>query len=261
MKPIPAPTSRDHGGSDSPPASASDLLKGSYSNANRRSADIAAQSTAQQAYPWLLLLSTAIAVFFAFLYITKPYVGATKGQDIGDTAETRSAAKQGNAKPGLLPDRNRLPGDGASDPATSQAVGSVQTPATPPVHSRFEETNMRVQHILTATTEDGHVSRIDLEVPVLYQSRSLRWSPKEVARARELLVELMDYQDKSRQLRSQGEGLLREWNELVGQSIPASRLRADSPSLPENQNAAKTSSTPIDTTTRDAVEIQTKEAP
>ena len=118
---------------------------------------------------------------------------------------------------------------------------------------------MRMQHILTATANDGSISRIDLEVPVLYRSRQLRWSPAEVARAEDLMIQLMEYQDRSRQLRAQGEKLLTDWNALIGQSIPASRLRADSPSIPANQKDGQAASGPVDTTTSDAIELKDKE--
>ena len=118
---------------------------------------------------------------------------------------------------------------------------------------------MRVQHILTATSNDGHVSRIDLEVPVLYQSRQLRWSPSEVEEANELMLRLMDYQDRSRMLKSQGEQLLTDSNALIGKSIPASKLRADSPSIPDNQHAALSLTGSSDAGSNDAVEIDSKE--
>jgi hypothetical protein len=79
------------------------------------------------------------------------------------------------------------------------------------------------------------MDRIDINVPVLYQSRNLRWTPQECASARELLTRLMDYQEKSLQLRIEGAGLLDSWNQLVGKSLPTAELRADSPTLPDNQ--------------------------
>lgn len=260
MKPIPAPSAPESSPGEPVPATASDLLRapsGRPSQANRRSA----QASIQQAYPWLLAASTSIAVLFGLMYINKPVVVATQGAESTEVAAQDEPASVGARKTGLLPDRNRLPGDDTLKVTDPESALPQQLPTAAPVHSRFEETNMRVQHILTATTEDGHVSRIDLEVPVLYQSRNLRWTPAEVARARELLVQLMDYQHKTRELRSQGEVLLRSWNDLVGQSIPAPCLRADSPSLPENQKDVVAVGGPLDTTTRDAIEIQPKEAP
>lgn len=255
MKPIPAPSSQDETSTDSNPSSASDLLKSpSYSKSNRRSP----QAAANRAYPWLLAISTAVAVVFGLLYIKKPVVIAGVDQQAGDEEALTETQPGGSKKqPALLPATGNLPGEKAvSKDASSGNPGPL---TTAPIHSRYEETNMRVQHILNATSEDGHISRIDLEVPVLYQSRNLRWSPAEVARAEELMVRLMDYQDKSRQLRSEGEQLLIDWNVLIGKSIPASRLRADSPSIPENQQSALILSGPADTSTRDAIAIDPEE--
>lgn len=267
MKPIPAPSAAEESPPphDATPASAAELLKspaGRPSHSNRRSL----QSSVQQAYPWLLALSTAVAVLFALLYINKDYVviqdgvAETQADSTQPDSSTGPVAK-GGSKVSLLPDRRSLPGEKPGATEKPETAIPNQIEGTAPLHARYEETNMRVQHILNATTEGGHVSRIDLEVPVLYQSRQLRWTPAEVDRAREILVQLMDYQDKSRQLRSQGEGLLHAWNELVGRSIPASRLRADSPSLPQNQNDVTAVGGALDTTTRDAIEIQPKEQP
>jgi len=254
MKPIPAPSSRDGSPADIPP-STSDLIKSTpagFANTNRRSP----QASVNRAYPWLLLLSTAVAVVFGFMYITKPVVVA--GMDVEDSSKGQALDAQGqdSGKPTLLPGTDALPGEHGAAAVTQ---GDPRKLTTAPIHSRFEETNMRVQHILTATSDDGHVSRIDLEVPVLYQSRNLRWTPAEVTRAQDLMVRLMDYQDKSRQLRSQGEELLADWNDLIGKSIPASRLRADSPSIPENQHHAIKALSPSDTSTPSAVEIDSKE--
>ena len=121
---------------------------------------------------------------------------------------------------------------------------------------QFEQTNLRVQHILTADTPDGHVANIDIDVPVLYQSRNLRWTPAEVAQARQLLIQLSDYQDKTRQLRAEGATLLASWNQLVEKSIPAGVVRADSPSLPSNQQDAADAPRPAGLDTNEAIRIQ-----
>ena len=89
--------------------------------------------------------------------------------------------------------------------------------------------------MLDAEFPSGDVSRIIVDVPVLYRSRNLRWSQDEAARARILLERLAAYQDQVRNLRSEGTLLLDEWNSLMTASIPGAALRADSPSLPANQ--------------------------
>lgn len=259
MKPIPAPSAAEEVRQEASPSPASDLLRsaaGRHSQSNRRSP----HSFLQRAYPWLLALSTATALFFGLMYINKDYV--VIGNEREELpADSPDPAMIGEGVATLLPNRQNLPGDQPAPVGNPEPAIPKQLDGTAPLHARYEETNMRVQHILNATTESGHISRIDLEVPVLYQSRQLRWSADEVIRAREILVQLMDYQDKSRQLRAQGEGLLRSWNDLVGHSIPSVRLRADSPSLPENQKDVMAVGGALDTTTRDAIEIQPKEDP
>lgn len=227
MKPLPSPKPGDgRTASESMPSLPSALPPqvGSYSKSNRR----VSSSSAQRAYPWLLLASTTAAAVFCMMYVTKPVIVTTgeAAQSRGETPAPRPADKEASGK-GLLPSSRNLPGESA---------GSDRSAIRPPVTSSFEETNLRVQHILSAEAPGGHASRIDLEVPVLYQSRNLRWTHAEVAEARELLVRLTDYQEKSRSLRSEGVALMDAWNSLIERSLPTDGLRADSPSLPFNQS-------------------------
>ena len=153
-----------------------------------------------------------------------------------------------------MPDRNRLPGDALqqTQPAVragNPSAGSASAPA-------FEQTNLRIQHILTAEAPGGLLAKIDLDVPVLYQSRNLRWTPSEVAEARELLARLEDYQEKSRSLRTEGIELLESWNQLVERSIPSADLRADSPTLPTNQQDAADSPRPVGLDTTESIQIK-----
>ena len=151
------------------------------------------------------------------------------------------------ANPGIMPDKDRLPGEMPTD--------SASRPDSPTV-TPFEHTNLRIQHILTAEAPGGHTSRIDLDVPVLYQSRNLRWTPAEVAKARELLIRLADYQEKSRTLRLEGMELLESWNHLIENSVPAADLRADSPTLPTNQQDAADTPRPAGLNTTELIQIQ-----
>lgn len=237
-------------------------------------------------YPWLLLLSTGIAALFCFMYITKPVMplvappaskptGAnTKPYPIPETsvADHPAAAAETSAvtpptaadKPvppvaSMLPDAKRLPGDSA-----------VTTAAKPPVHvdprqqdlpvpspvPTFEETNVHIQHVLTAAAPGGDLSRIVLNVPVLYQSRNLRWTASEVDESRELLKRLATYQENSRALREEGTKLLAAWNHLVELSIPTPVLRADSPSLPANQDQGVRTPQPAGLDTTESIQIQ-----
>ncbi len=230
---------------------------GSFSKTNRRTAS----SPVQRAYPWLLMASTIMAGTFCLLYITKPVIVAAGNKETtAAKPETRSApaSNPANTKSvSLLPDKDRLPGDSNNPAATNTSPANPRRSILPPSHAtNFEETNLRIQHILTAEAPGGHVDRIDLEVPVLYQSRSLRWTPDEVAQARDLLARLMDYQEKSQSMRAEGMQLLDAWNRLIGNSLPAHDLRADSPSLPANQVDTAESPRLADSLSNGSIQIQ-----
>jgi len=190
----------------------------------------------QRAYPWLLVSSTALAALFCGLYMTKPVIVAGQQPGPAATAQAPSPSPVLAASPSrppeadsLLPRSGTLPGDVTKpQPADPRRFTSAQ--AGP--ESAYEQTNLQIQHVLKAQGPDGlDLGKIDLKVPVLYRSRALRWTPEEIARARDLMARISDYQEASRYLREEGNSLLTEWNALVGESIPASSLRADSPSL------------------------------
>lgn len=228
---------------------------GDYSAANRRATPAC---SAQRAYPWLLFASTAVAASFCLLYITKPVIipapamiaptSAGKSAITTSSSTPSPAVSEGSASPNLIPSRDALPGETPSD--------SRSTLPGPPSVSAFEETNLRVQHVLTAEAPGGNLDRIILDVPVLYRSRELRWTADEVAEARKLLVQLMDYQEKCRALRSEGSDLLSAWNRLIEKSLPATELRADSPSLPANQLDAADSPRPAGLISTESIQIR-----
>lgn len=229
---------------------------GSYSKANRR----VGSCTLQSCYPWLLATSTAIAALFCLLYITKPVI-VPPATSLGNTPATPPAPpehpKRQAPQNNLLPGTHSLPGEASSSAAVKPTPADPRRALpSPPTSSAFEETNLRIQHVLTAEAPGGHLDRIDIDVPVLYQSRNLRWNAAETAEARKLLTRLMDHQEKTHQLRSDGVELLDAWNALVSKSIPASDLRADSPSLPDNQEDAADAPRPAGFTTTDSIEIQ-----
>ena len=219
---------------------------------NRR----AAACPVQRAYPWLLLTSTALAALFCGLYMTKPVIVA--GRQPGPAATANSPAPtlasiQPDPADSLLPRAGALPGDITKpQPADPRRLASAQ--AGP--ENAFEETNLQIQHVLKAQGPNGEdLGKIDLKVPVLYRSRALRWTPEEVAKARQLMVRIGNYQEASRIIRNEGNSLLAEWNTLVGSSIPTAVLRADSPSLTGDlQPAAGTEG--LDST--QAIEIQNR---
>ncbi|RYD21587.1 MAG: hypothetical protein EOP88_10805 [Verrucomicrobiaceae bacterium] len=252
MKPLPAQNPASSRPSDTampalPPAL--NPQPASFSTANRR----ASVGTGQRVYPWLLCTSTMVAAAFCLLYITKPVVMASQQSSTGFSESPVFAATPPPVAHGasLMPGKDRLPGEKPS--ATAPAATA---PASRNLQAAFEQTNLRIQHILTAEAPGGHLARIDLDVPVLYQSRNLRWTPEEVAQARELLTRLADYQEKTQTLRAEGAELLDAWNQLVERSIPASQLRADSPTLPTNQQDAADTPRPAGLDTTELIKIQ-----
>jgi len=222
---------------------------GTYSAANRRNSP----GGSDRIYPILLIFSTLLAGTFCFLYITKPVrivptaiTPVSHPPAIKPTPPAAATAKP--IAPGIL-----LPGE-ASLPGEKKTASSP--PAEVPATSPFEETNLRIQHVLNAESPDGEISRIVLNVPVLYQSRNLRWTLQDVAEARVLLNRLADYQEKSVALRSEGAALLASWNHLVEKSIPSQDVRADSPSLPANQQGAAASPQPAELSTPQSIQLQ-----
>lgn len=215
----------------------------------------------QRSYPWLLLASTGLAAVFCGLYLTKPVIAAgTPPQALAQDSSFEPApppppgpAPARSAGAPLLPDSSALPGDGRAKPqaADPRVLKSAETgPA-----ASYEETNLRIQHVLKAQGPDGEdLGKIMLEVPVLYGSRSLRWTPEEIARARDLLVRIGDYQEKTRALQAEGAALLSEWNGLVEDSVPTEVLRADSPSL--TRDALLNPAEGLDSS--EAIEIQSR---
>lgn len=215
----------------------------------------------QRSYPFLLLASTGVAALFCFLYVTKP-VSMTPNMAISSPPEVKpplqdvTPAVQASAdtEPSLYPNADVLPGEAVVDLKPPMTHQSNQIPV-PSLVSPFEETNLRVQHVLTAESADGQFDRIVLDVPVLYQSRNLRWTSSEVAEARSLLIRMMDYQDQSRELRAKGVELLDAWNQLIEKSIPATELRADTPSLAANQQDVVDLQTPSKLISTEAIRI------
>lgn len=209
-----------------------------------------------RAYPALLIASTALAAVFCALYVNKPVIVA--GQSPGPAATATApappafASSPSPAGEPLLPRAGTLPGDtNKPQPADPRRLSPRSAGSEKP----FEETNLRVQHVLNAEGPNGEdLGKLMLEVPVLYRSRALRWTPAEVARARDLMTRIGNYQEASRKVREEGQMLLGEWNLLIGESIPADVLRADSPSLSREAQPAATES--LDST--QAIEIQNR---
>ena len=263
MRPLPTSTQVAPVAAKQPvPAASQTLELGPLNHAssatNRRSP---AGGSAQRSYPWLLLASTGLAAVFCGLYLTKPVIAAGTTPSPVETSfepapplppgpATSKAPKQA---PSLLPNSATLPGDHGAKPQATDPRRLQSAEADPA--ASYEETNLRIQHVLKAQGPGGEdLGKIMLEVPVLYGSRSLRWTPAEIARARELLVQIGDYQEKSRALQAEGGALLSEWNALVGDSVPTAVLRADSPTL--TRDALLNPAEGLDST--DAIEIQNR---
>jgi len=228
-------------------------LGGPPSSANQRRG----ACPTQRAYPWLLVISTSMAAVFCGLYLSKPVIvqdpPPTAAQD--RPSARRSVASAAAPKPepdAAIPSSDGLPGDAPARPKPAEP----QTLAKNEV-SGFEETNLRIQHVLGARgPADEDLGRIVLDVPVLYQSGVIRWNTEDVAKARSLLSRIGDYQTKSRALREEAVGLIAEWDSLVIASIPESSLRADSPTLPENQGSGTAQEATLNTT--ESIEISEK---
>ncbi|WP_193211050.1 hypothetical protein [Luteolibacter marinus] len=193
---------------------------------------------------------------FCGLYLTKPVIVSPVEQ--GPAASSPEPVLAASPRPAdqpvesLLPRSNALPGE-AGKPQSADPRRLVA--GKPDADSTYEETNLRVQHVLRAQAPDGaDLGKIMLEVPVMYRSRSLRWTPEEIAKARALMTRIGNYQEASRMIRDEGQTLLAEWNQLVGDTIPAPVLRADSPSLPAI--AKPESNETLDST--QAIEIQNR---
>ena len=229
-----------------PPAQKANLIDATdnATSSNRR----ANKSPNQRVYPWLLFTSTAVAALFCLMYITKPVIMASQNPIPTYTPSPAPPhASSATANVALIPAKDQLPGEKTTPPDHASSSPAAAT---------VEQTNLRIQHILTAEAPGGHLAKIDIEVPVLYRSRNLRWTAAEVAEARTLLVRLADYQEKSQSLRAEGSELLDSWNRLVERSIPASDLRADSPTLPTNQQDAADAPRPAGLNTTDLIQIQ-----
>ncbi len=264
MKPLPAQASTDpkaeRGAMPSLPTALAPTPPASYSAANRR----ASTGGPQKFYPWLVCTSTVVAAGFCLLYITKPVIHAAPHPSSLTGLPEKSelvTAIPGHVSNGLMPSADRLPGEAGASQAQGRPLSSNPRDALSKAQptAAFEETNLRIQHILTAEAPGGNLARIDIEVPVLYQSRNLRWTAAEVAEARALLLRLADYQEKSQALRIEGAELLDSWNRLVESSIPGGDLRADSPTLPINQQDAAASPRPAALSTTESIQIQPAE--
>jgi hypothetical protein len=215
-----------------------------------------------KAYPWLFGASTCLSALLCWMYVTKPVVTqnsepASRGamaQPVVGVEDTRptiaKAAGDQSSQPktavGLIPSDTSLPGEIASNvpvtvsPASPQIISpgklaaSHRGKADSDVGLGWESTNLKIQHILSADAGNGDLEKIVINVPVIYETRTMRWTTADIAKARNVMARLMVYERNLTNIRREGQGIMKDWNDLLEGSVPAPALRADSPSLPYN---------------------------
>ena len=234
-----------------------DSGRGGNAPRNSRPARSVDPSNANGLYPLLLLLSTSLAAVFCYLYLTKPVIiqqepfQSTQPALVADLGEEIAPEPAAGTTPAvapdslaLLPNAHSLPGDAPSGaPATTSPLDSRGAPSSGSgIGLAYEETNLKVQHVMTAQANGVDLGKIILDVPVLYETRRLRWTPNDIQEARAVLIRLSAYQDKLRNLKAEGSFLLDSWNNIMARTIPTQAVRADSPSIPENQGETPSSS-------------------
>lgn len=190
-------------------------------------------------YKYLLTFSTLSAVFFCYLYVTKPTTVMPSPAVEAGAEETKQAENTPSTMGGfdsLAIDA--LPGEGSpqipaiENPAgINSAIPLAQSDSTKGLVG-FEETNDRVQHVLTAQNNNAS-ERIILEVPVIYRTRGLRFGPEQANEAQRVLRALKIYQSQIKKLHQDGKNIQSAWNSILMYSQPIGALRADSPSLPQ----------------------------
>lgn len=213
-------------------------------------------------YKFLLLTTTSAAAFFCWLYITKPttIVAPADTEQVSNTEQaipgnpveedmtepdaiSSTASKAADITSFEAPSPDSFPGssqakDAASISPVNPASGSSFIPLANSSSTKgkpsWEETNDRVQHIITAQNGDNS-ERIILEVPVIYMTRGMRLGPKEAEEARRILRAIEIYQDRINKLQQDGENIAKAWNSLLMSTQPVEALRADSPSLPQKK--------------------------
>ncbi len=217
-----------------------------------------ASARLERAYPWLLGASTCLSAMLCWMYVTKPVIATVSAGSGADTLAlvelAEDAAASSEVADGIEPRAGELvPSDtalpGTQAPASQQAgEGAVSPEAISPqrlaaegaggdaaaMSLGWEATNLRVQHILSADAGNGALEKIVINVPVLYETRTMRWTSADIVKARDVLSRLMLYERNLSNLRQEGQVLLKDWNELLEETVPAPSLRADSPSLPYN---------------------------
>ncbi len=202
-------------------------------------------------YKYLLTFSTLSAVFFCWLYVTKPTVVSTTDADAQQNTAEQPTDSDSTEKSEPVATQNSfanlsnagLPGEtthSESQPSNSAASKDSNIPLPTSDSTKdlvgFEETNDRVQHVITAQSNSSS-ERIILEVPVIYKTRGLRFGPEQANEAQRVLRALKIYQTQIKKLHQDGQNIQLAWDSLLMSAQPVEALRADSPSLPQKSSS------------------------
>jgi hypothetical protein len=198
-------------------------------------------SRVDPAYHWLLISSLVLSSILCWLYVTKPVIVQNESSDGVEGLSAGHKKDQSGGVAALIPSQNALPGNGNGpgdgspqtiSPGALAGAGSMTESS--PFSAGWESTNLKVQHILSADTGGNELEKIVLDVPVLYETRTMRWTEADIGKARQVMQRLVLYEGKLNELRNEGQAILSQWNELIENTAPINALRADSPSLPCN---------------------------
>jgi len=203
-------------------------------------------------YKYLLTFSTLSAVFFCWLYVTKPtIVSAIPAGSRENAGQEPDAAVPQSSSKVSAPEQNSfaklssggLPGDtpansGLSQTSAAEKGSNIPLPKSDSTEDLvgFEETNDRVQHVITAQS-NASSERIIIQVPVIYKTRGLRFGPEQANEAQRVLRALKIYQSQIRKLHQDGKNIQLAWDSLLMSAQPIDALRADSPSLPQKSSS------------------------
>lgn len=202
-------------------------------------------------YKYLLTFSTLSAVFFCWLYVTKPTIVSAIPSGSIDSAEQEPDSAVSQSTTPSAPEKNSfaklssggLPGDTPANSELSQTSAAEKGSNIPLPKSQsteglvdFEETNHRIQHVITAQS-NALSERIIIQVPVIYKTRGLRFGPEQANEAQRVLRALKIYQSQINKLHQDGKNIQLAWDSLLMSAQPVAALRADSPSLPQKSSS------------------------
>lgn len=234
------------------PATSEKLVVSNSRRSQNSAVDLTAEASGlTKAYPWLLATSVCLSGVLCWMYVTKPVIApAAPVAAIQPSVSHNGPSGEPNGPldgASLIPSDSALPGaspvvaNRAAAPDTGQPGSPVNIDprklaamSGDSSEAGWESTNLKVQHILSADSGNGQLEKIILDVPVRYETRTMRWTVHDIEKARDVLGRLMIYERDLNNLRKQGVTILQDWNTLLEHTVPAPALRADSPSIPYN---------------------------